>query len=88
MVKAWSELAHERQLFISNNSNTTKTFTLIERIPIAKSDNIKVVVDTKETSSGGHFNNNGLVQWDLTLEGGEHKHINLFYKVKTNRERH
>lgn len=82
MLSSWITRVHEIEIRMSNLGDRTHSVKVSERIPVSEIDKVKITQDRGETTAGQQADENGFVNWNVTLSGGSHERLQLSYKLE------
>gem|GEM_PF-5086118 len=68
---------------MSNTGALPRLVKLSERIPVSEIEDVQVKLRPDETSSGFSQDENGRLTWEVALEPGAHREIELCFEVET-----
>lgn len=82
LLSSWTERIHEIEIRLSNLGDRTHEIKVTERIPVSEIDKVKITLNTAETTDNQDSDDNGFIQWDVTVGPGQNKRLQLSYKLE------
>ncbi len=70
------------KVYLTNNTEETQQFKLIERIPVSDLEDINIEILKSNTTEGHEVDNHGLVKWNIEMPANSTKRVNLDFEVK------
>ncbi len=67
-LSSWEETRKTTQITLSNIGSETKSVVLKERIPVSEIDAVEIRFDRDSTTEGPQPDDNGFIEWDVSLE--------------------
>ena len=69
-------------LKLSNISPEERVVAVSERVPVSEIDKVQIWVEKEETTDEKSPDENGILEWIVTLPPFERREVNLAFKVK------
>lgn len=82
MLSSWRSQVHRVTLTLSNLGASPRRIAVRERIPVSEIDKVEIHPRPKQTTEAKRPNENGFVDWDVTLAPRAHQELTLAYEVR------
>ncbi len=82
MLSSWEETSHNVVVRLSNLGDATRVVHLRERVPVSEIEKVKIEPDPRRTTDEVSPDEDGFVDWEVTVAPHERREIVLRYRVK------
>ncbi len=81
-LSRWRSVDHLVELKLSNIGDEARQVLVTERVPVSEVEQVRVVLDEKETSGGARPDKDGMLSWTLQLAPGGTETLRLRYGLQ------
>jgi uncharacterized protein (TIGR02231 family) len=81
-LSSWTRLLHHIEIRLSNLGPDRREVSIRERVPVSEVEKVKIVPDPKGTTNHQTPDEDGFVDWDVTLDPFDTATIALRYRIE------